>query len=373
MRVFIQFENKPLLFNNPELIISCVDSKSVNECFQKIEWALAKGYYLAGFFSYELGYFFEHKLACNINHSFPLIYLGVYKQPLNNKIPQSFKSINHSFKNSKISISKEEYSKNIEFIRNNIELGQVYQVTYCIKLLFDFLGDSFSLYNCLLNKQPVSYPAFIQTDDFSILSLSPELFFKKSLNHIVTKPMKGTWPREKFFLKDLIARGKFKFDIKNRAENVMIADLLRNDLGRIGDKVKTKSLFDVTGYKTLFQMTSTIEARVEKNIPVYDLFKAIFPSGSVTGAPKIPAMEIIRAIEKEPRYIYTGAIGYITPERNMFFNVPIRTILLRGNSAQMGIGGGIIWDSTAQGEWEEGKLKAKFITEIINKLDFKVD
>lgn len=144
----------------------------------------------------------------------------------------------------------------------------------------------------------------------------------------------------------------------------MIADLLRNDLGKIGGKVRAPRLFEVNGYSTLFQMTSTVSARVPENIPLCELFKALFPSGSVTGAPKLRAMRIIREIEKEPRNIYTGAIGYITPAREMFFNVPIRTLLIRGGQGEMGIGGGIVWDSTADGEWNEGVLKAEFFTSL---------
>ncbi len=142
----------------------------------------------------------------------------------------------------------------------------------------------------------------------------------------------------------------------------MIADLLRNDLGRIGTGIRAPALFEIAGYKTLYQMTSTVTGEVSKDISVYELFKALFPSGSVTGAPKLRSMQIIRSLEREERKIYTGAIGYITPERDMFFNIPIRTILLEDGRGEMGIGGGIVWDSTPDGEWNEGLLKAKFVT-----------
>jgi para-aminobenzoate synthetase/4-amino-4-deoxychorismate lyase len=144
----------------------------------------------------------------------------------------------------------------------------------------------------------------------------------------------------------------------------MIADLLRNDLGRLGKQIKAPVLFEVNKYKTLCQMTSTVTAKVDKDIPIYKLFSSVFPSGSVTGAPKIRAMEIIGQLEQEERRIYTGAIGYISPDKDMFFNIPIRTILIKDSQGQMGIGGGIVWDSTAQGEWQEGLLKAKFLTDF---------
>jgi len=181
---------------------------------------------------------------------------------------------------------------------------------------------------------------------------------------VMTKPMKGTWPRGQNKVNDVRARRSLRRSQKNRAENVMIADLLRNDLGRIGTCVQAPVLFEITPYKTLYQMTSTVVSRVKRDIKVFDLFRAIFPSGSVTGAPKIRAMEIIRSLEKEPRKIYTGAIGYITPGRDLFFNIPIRTLLIQDGRGEMGIGGGIVWDSTDRGEWEETRLKAKFLTDI---------
>ena len=154
---------------------------------------------------------------------------------------------------------------------------------------------------------------------------------------------------------------KLHFDPKNRAENIMICDLLRNDVGRIGNNVRAPKLFEVAKYKTLCQMTSTVTGNIDKNISIHKLFKALHPSGSVTGAPKIRAMEIIKELENYERNIYTGAIGYITPDKDMFFNVPIRTLLVRNDLGKMGVGGGIVWDSTPQGEYDEMMLKAKFL------------
>jgi para-aminobenzoate synthetase/4-amino-4-deoxychorismate lyase len=144
----------------------------------------------------------------------------------------------------------------------------------------------------------------------------------------------------------------------------MIADLLRNDLGRLARRVRAPKLFTIRAYRTLFQMTSTVIARRPGPLRLYDLFAALFPSGSVTGAPKIRAMQIVRELEGEDRNIYTGAIGYIAPNRDLYFNVPIRTLLLRGGRGEMGVGGGIVWDSTAKGEWEEGLLKSRFLREL---------
>lgn len=364
MKVLTQFERKPLLFQDPEFIISCADPALFIKSFEDIETALDQGYYLAGFISYEAGYYFEQKLYKDKQYDFPLIYLGAYRRPQKNKIDYSKKIPAGSLENLSLNITRKQYSLDIETIRDYIAKGDVYQVTYCIKLLFKYCGGPLRLYYQLFNEQPVPYPAYIQTDKFNILSLSPELFLKKNSTRLVTKPMKGTWPRGAGIFSDLFAPIHLKYDKKNRAENVMIADLLRNDLGKLGVSIKAPTLFEVARYKTLCQMTSTVTAKIDKRISIYKLFSSVFPSGSVTGAPKIRAMQIISELEEQERKIYTGAIGYISPNRDLFFNIPIRTLLIQEDQGEMGIGGGIVWDSTPEGEWNEGLLKARFLTSL---------
>ncbi len=319
---------------------------------------------MAGFLSYEAGYCFEETLCINKNYDFPLVYMGVYEAPIRRNIEAKTYSTRNTLKDLRLNISQNSYFNNINTIRDYIAKGDVYQITYCIKFLFKFNGDPLTLYNRLLREQPVPYPAYLETGSFQILSLSPEMFIKKRGEYAATKPMKGTWPRGANLFSDFARRARFQYDKKNRAENVMIADLLRNDLGRIGLNIRAPRLFEVAGYKKLYQMTSTVTGKLDKNISLYKLFSALFPSGSVTGAPKIRAMEIIRELELEERRIYTGAIGYIAPNKDLFFNIPIRTLLINGENAQMGVGGGIVWDSTALGEWSEGLLKAKFLTDL---------
>ena len=362
MKVLTQFERKPLLFQDPEFIISCVDPALFAKSFEDIENAIDRGYYLAGFISYEAGYYFEKKLYQDKQYDFPLIYLGAYKKPQSGKINLSAQASLGCPENLRLNINRSQYTLDIGAIRDYIAAGDVYQITYCIKLFFEYRADPLAFYYQLLKNQPVPYPAYLQTDKFQILSLSPELFLKKNSTHLVSKPMKGTWPRGGGMFSDLFAPLRLKYDRKNRAENVMIADLLRNDLGRLGNSIKAPTLFEVARYKTLCQMTSTVTAKIDKNISIYKLFAAVFPSGSVTGAPKIRAMQVINELEKEERKIYTGAIGYITPDKDLFFNIPIRTVLIQDEQAEMGIGGGIVWDSTPDGEWNEGLLKAKFLT-----------
>ena len=362
MIVSIRFDKKPLLFQNPKNIISCYSPGSFVSSFENIEAALDEGYYAAGFFSYEAGYNFEDRLRKDKNHAFPLVYMGIYNKPSQEDILAGPLERPEWPKNLRLNISKDKYSSDIEKIRGHIRKGDVYQITYCIKLLFEYGGNPLALYHALLKDQPVPYPAYIDAGKFKILSLSPEKFLHKTGTHVVTKPMKGTWQRGSGIARDILERARFQYDHKNRAENVMIADLLRNDLGRVGTAIRAPALFEIAAYRTLFQMTSTVTGKVKKNIPVYALFGALFPSGSVTGAPRIRAMQILRTLENEERKIYTGAIGYITPDRDMFFNIPIRTILLEEGRGEMGIGGGIVWDSTPEGEWGEGLLKAKFVT-----------
>jgi para-aminobenzoate synthetase/4-amino-4-deoxychorismate lyase len=364
MHILFNFENKSLSFDNPVTIIKCSSFNDVSLCFDKIEEALQQGLYIAGFFSYELGYAFEEKFSSYELNGFPLLCIGCYERPQQGKRFLSARDGLHKISNQRLNISREKYFDHIETIRSYLKAGDVYQITYCLKILFDFEGDAFDLYKKLFDIQPVPYAAFVETAQHSIASLSPELFLHKRGRSILSKPMKGTWPRGKTFFSDMAARYKFYHDEKNRAENVMITDLLRNDLGRIGKNIHVPRLWEVTPYKTLFQMTSTVAADVEADLPLYDLFKSLFPSGSVTGAPKIRSMEVIHELEQEPRNIYTGAIGYITPDKDLFFNIPIRTALInRANGkGEMGIGGGIVWDSTPEGEWAEGILKARFFT-----------
>jgi para-aminobenzoate synthetase/4-amino-4-deoxychorismate lyase len=367
VNILFHFEKTSLYFDNPVSVVSCTSFKDVPLAFDRIEEALSRGLYVAGYFSYELGYTFEETFSSYSLNGFPLIYVGCYEKAQQPKDQMAASGHAGEIENVRFNISKEKYFEHIDIIRSYLQSGDVYQITYCLKILFDFKGSAFDLYRKLFDVQPVPYAAFIETDQYSIASLSPELFLYKKENSILSKPMKGTWPRGDSLLADTLARYEFHYDEKNRAENIMITDLLRNDLGRIGKNIRVPRLCEVTPYKTLFQMTSTVAADIDPDVSLYNLFKSLFPSGSVTGAPKIRAMEIIRELESEPRNIYTGAIGYIKPDKDLFLNIPIRTALINRGSGkgEMGIGGGIVWDSTAEGEWAEGILKARFFTDNI--------
>ncbi len=269
-------------------------------------------------------------------------------------------------KNIESNIEKNEYVKDINYIREAISNGETYQVNYTFKTKFQFDGNTEKLFYDLCMKQSVSYSAFIRFDDWDILSLSPELFFRRNKDKLIVKPMKGTIKRGVNNEDDEVKSCELYNSIKNRAENVMIVDLLRNDIGKISKigSVKVSKLYEIEKYETLFQMTSTIESQLKYDTSWTKLIASIFPSGSVTGAPKINTMRIIDKLEKEPRGIYTGSIGYISPNNCGIFNVAIRTVVINKAEkyGEMGIGSGIVYDSSAEAEFDECILKANFLT-----------
>jgi para-aminobenzoate synthetase/4-amino-4-deoxychorismate lyase len=365
------------IFADPVKIIQTHSLSGISKCLKQIEAETKKGYYLSGFISYEAGYAYSHKLQ-GLNHDsvkIPLIWMGVFESPLifdhksnkfNKKIDLKNYYFDHScrIKNLKLNINKDSYMKNVLKIKQLIAQGDTYQVNYTTKYKFTIQGSPLALYKKLRENQAIEYGGLIKTPDFEILSFSPELFFRKNKNLITVKPMKGTAKRGTDIKEDRIKQKQLAADVKNQAENLMIVDLLRNDLGQISKTgtVKVKKLFKVEKYKTLFQMTSEISSILKTNTGFGQLFSSLFPSGSVTGAPKIRTMQIIRELEPEPRGIYTGSIGFIAPKGNAVFNVAIRTIQIKNNIAEMGIGSGITFSSDPSSEYDECKLKARFIT-----------
>ena len=368
------------LFSDPIAVISCHKLEDVKDAFLELENHISRGYYAAGFISYEAGFSFEETLGhLKIDSDFPLLWFGIYKKPTIFTHKEKLdllkdKGGSYAINNLHSNISKDKYARDIKKIKDFIKKGKTYQVNYTFKYKFDFSGPIYRLYEDLKAKQSVSYSALIKTADHSILSLSPELFFRKYKDHIEVRPMKGTFDRGRDLKEDKCNMDRLKQSLKNRSENVMIVDLLRNDLGRISrpGTVRTKSLFEVERYETLLQMISVVKARLKKDISLYDLFKAIFPSGSVTGAPKISTMKIINSLEGEPRRVYTGSVGFFAPDGRSVFNVAIRTLLIdsKTKKGEMGIGSGIVIDSNTDREFEECCLKANFITK--NRRDFRL-
>ena len=372
-------DRQTLLFHAPVAVLTCTATDQPAAFFARAEEYLRQGCYLAGFFAYEFGYLLEPVLRRLLpaDPATPLATLGVYGPPLTYDHSQGTfnrpppwedgavrTSHSYSLANLRLSEPMTRYLASLQQIKEYIASGDTYQVNYTVKLRFDFSGSSIGLYAALRRNQSVAYSALLKFGPQQILSFSPELFFRKTGDHCTVRPMKGTVRRGSTPEEDRQLAEFLRNDPKNRSENVMIVDLLRNDLGRLCTQgaVKTTSMFDIETFETLHQMTSTIEGTLRPGLGLQELFGGLFPCGSVTGAPKIRTMEIIRELEGQARGVYTGAIGYLAPNGSAVFNVPIRTVTLRGSQGEMGIGSGVVFDSDPEREWRECQLKGSFLT-----------
>lgn len=359
--VYLKKDNDWLSFQHPRQIVSTQNVNEVREAIQKVEALVNdEGLHAVGFVSYEAASAFDSALQTFALSDFPLVWFGLYDKPQGLEIPNDFQSLNLNWH---LDTKKEEYNNAIQKIKEYIAHGKTYQVNYTMRFLADRVPDSFSLFLHLAQAQN-KYAAFIETDDFAICSASPELFFKLDGETIISKPMKGTAKRGRTVEEDMQSLNWLHASQKDKAENVMIVDMIRNDLGKIAQlgSVQVPELFTIEKYSTVFQMTSTVQAKT--NASVTKIFSALFPCASITGAPKVSTMKIINELEKSPRKIYTGSIGYIAPKRQARFNVAIRTALIdkKKNTVEYGVGGGIVWDSYEQAEYAEALLKANVLT-----------
>lgn len=345
-----------MCFKNPEYTILSFDSESFKDALATVE-ELSRKYYLLGYIRYEAKDVFLNQ---NVTSSFPLLYFEAYKD-YQEYIPRTNSQANLNVLSD---ITFEEYKKALTAIKNEIAQGNTYEVNYTYDSIIKTDSNPLTLYETLLKRQKTPYNAFIQNSYETILSFSPELFFEKEGDKILTKPMKGTVKRGSSEKEDRENIEFLKNDIKNRAENVMIVDLLRNDLGRIAKTgtVKVPKLFEIETHKTLHQMTSTVTAELKDNTSLYDIFEAVFPCGSITGAPKISTMNIIDRVEKGKRDVYCGAIGFLSPEKHVF-SVPIRILQKTSNENcyRYRAGGAIVWDSNVKDEWDETITKMSFL------------
>jgi len=288
--------------------------------------------------------------------------IGEIKKNVNKKKKKEVVEIRRISSNIKFS----EYVNSIEKIKDYIKKGDVYQINFSHRFQVDGIFPSSEIYPKIRKINPAPYSAYYNFGDFEILSNSPELFIKKYKNRIITKPMKGTGTRGRNRKEDKENLLNLLNSEKDRAELIMIVDLERNDIGKICEfgSVKVKKLVEIERYKTVFQTTSTIEGIFKNSMGPVEVIKAMFPGGSITGAPKKRAMEIIEELEPEKRSYYTGCLGYIGFNQNMLFNILIRTLLIKKNKLYYPVGGGIVWDSKPEREYEETITKAKnlFIT-----------
>jgi len=343
--------------------------------FESAEKALQAGHYVAGFVSYEAGYHFEPAAirsagdlkGCGI----PLVWFGIYREPVSwdeygggFRASGSGEDVAAEAQEISVSISRAEYDERIQQIRRYIEAGDLYQANFTVMVRHPCHEDASALFERMMETQPVAYGALIHTGETHILSASPELFFRKRGSRILVRPMKGTAPRGRDREEDGQRAAWLAADEKNRAENVMIVDLLRNDLGRIcrTGSIEVTDLFAVERYPDLLQMTSTVQGELKAGTNYYEIFRSLFPCGSITGAPKVRTMQVIRALEGEPRGAACGAIGFISPGGDAVFSVAIRSLTLGDGEWRMRVGSGGTYDSDAEAEYAECLLKAKFLT-----------
>ncbi len=392
--------NQPRLFLKPTKVITCNSGREIGKFLRELDWEIARGYYTCGYIAYEAGYFFEQALekyytgntGGSARSDIPLAWFGIYKHPESESAvsadpvthpviltPNGMKGKNlappqappPAVYSLHPSVTRNRYERAIKRIKHYISRGETYQVNYTFNFHGKFQGAPEALFQKLVTTQPVPYAALIKFGQHAVLSLSPELFFAIDGERITVKPMKGTIARGVTPRKDCHNRSTLSNSLKDRAENLMIVDLLRNDIGRIckPGTVRVRKLFEIEKYRTVYQMTSTINGELKPGTSSSQIIAKIFPSGSVAGAPKIRTMQIISELEKEPRSVYTGAVGFIGPgpNRTGTFNVAIRTVILdsAGRTVQAGVGGGIVWDSTPEKEYAECEVKAKFLTSSV--------
>jgi para-aminobenzoate synthetase/4-amino-4-deoxychorismate lyase len=351
------------VFSAPLAVVRADTPAQVPVALAAMAAALAEGRHVAGWLGYELGYALEPRLRPPPTELQlrPLLRMGVFEAPRHDLPEPASRAFAGRLSPE---WSEADYGTRFARVKDYIAAGDMYQANLSFRARFRFLGDPRALYEDLRAASHAPHCGFVDDGESQILSLSPELFFELDAGgEITVRPMKGTLAREG---DDDAERLRLAHSAKDRAENLMIVDLIRNDLSRIAEdgSVEVGDLFKVETYPTLHAMVSTVRARKRADAGIADILRALFPCGSVTGAPKIRAMEVLRELESSPRGAYCGAVGHFAPAAgNRFsarFNVAIRTLTITGDRGELGIGGGVVQDSQAEGEYEECRVKARF-------------
>lgn len=340
-----------LRFEKPAAILAARDVSEVRPILRAVEDATRNGQWAVGFVCYEAAAAFDPALKTHAPDFLPLAWFAIFDgwQPAND--PSNTAASLHL----EPSLNETTYRETVARIKECIARGETYQVNYTFPLRGRDTSEPAARFAALYQAQHCRYATFIETPDFAICSASPELFFQQSGSHLVCRPMKGTARRGRWASEDEAIAGRLRNSSKERAENVMIVDMMRNDLGRIAKpgSVRTTRLFEVERLPTVWQMTSTVEAESDAGLDA--IFAALFPCASVTGAPKVETMRIIRELEPGPRGVYTGAIGFVGPDRRARFNVAIRTLAVDKTNSRVtyGVGSGVVWDSDPAREYAE--------------------
>ena len=372
--VILKQDDAWLKFTRPRRVIVTEKLAEVRKGLEEVERLVNEnGWVAAGFVSYEAAPAFDSALRVVESQGFPLLWFGLYDAPQPLQTRELFKSAGMlPSLHWQADVEKEKYNAAIQRIKDYIANGLTYQVNYTMRLRSDFEADAWALFAHLAGSQN-KYATFLDIGDWAICSASHELFFDLDGDFVTSRPMKGTVKRGRTTQEDASASEWLRTSTKNRAENVMIVDMIRNDLGRIAEtgSVHVPELFTIEKYLTLLQMTSTVKAKTKASVA--EIFTALFPCASITGAPKVSTMNIIAELEASPRKIYCGSIGYIATNRKACFNVAIRTAVVdkKNAKAEYGVGGGIVWDSMSADEYGEALLKARVLTDPLQK-DFSL-
>ena len=366
-----------LFFQHPVKEVICWDHVQFLASLDHLDALKREGYYLVGFIGYEAGYGLQSLTPQGGDDSpaFPLLHFLVFETfdrlsacAVQTKLDvlAAREASDFSITQLHLNVTFDEYAAAFNAVKHHIRQGDTYQVNLTSKYDFHFDGSPVRLYQRLRDRQKVAYSGVLSFKNYQLLSLSPELFFSKIGDTMCVKPMKGTITRATDPFVDQQHKAWLSSDLKSRSENIMIVDLLRNDLATFSKpgSVKTPQLLQVESFETVHQMVSCVESKVEPNIDFQQIIRYLFPCGSITGAPKRRTMDIINALEMEPRRVYTGAIGYIMPNNDLCFSVAIRTLLLQGQQGELGVGGGILHDSDVLAEFEEMQLKGRFFTDL---------
>jgi para-aminobenzoate synthetase/4-amino-4-deoxychorismate lyase len=323
------------------------------------------GLHGVGFLTYEAAAGFGLPVRAPAGEGLPLLWFGLYADPRELPRLPRWEAGRCEAGPWRPSLDEAAYARAIARIRERIAAGDTYQVNFTFALEAPFAGDPWSFFLELAAAQRGGRAAYLDLGSHVVCGVSPELFFRRDGEALTTRPMKGTAPRGRSRHEDERRRAALHASPKDRAENLMIVDMMRNDLGRVArwGTVEVPELFTVERYPTLLQMTSTVKARSGADLT--GVVSALFPCASVTGAPKRSTMEIIRGLEERPRGLYTGAIGHLAPRRRAEMSVAIRTVIVdrRRGRAEYGVGSGIVWDSVAEEEYAECLLKAKVLEE----------
>lgn len=363
---------KSLLFTNPVAILEPRTPQALHEALRRIEEETARGRWVAGYVAYEAGFALEPKLLPLLpSEGERLAWLGIFAdceqhEPADDARDESWATAAEPIACSPLhpSVTADEYASQVRQVHAWIAAGDSYQANLTMPVQFDVRGEA-EAFAAAMAAQPVDFGAWLRLGDGeAIVSASPELFFQRSDRSILTRPMKGTAPRGRWLQEDQERAAALALDAKNRAENVMIVDLLRNDLGRVCEpgSIQAERLFHVETLPTLLQMTSEVRGTLRDGVGTAEIFQALFPSGSIVGAPKLRTLQLLHGLEGRARGVYTGAIGYQGPGGEAAWSVAIRTMHLHGNRATMGVGSGIVADSDAAGEFAECQAKAAFVT-----------